>query len=80
MTPLHLAIRCDKIDVVETLLRFNADVNIKEVNGWTPASLAQRDQKDAILRLLQRAGELPKRTAEKAGLKKEKEPLLGEGQ
>ena len=37
-TPLHLAVKSGSTDLMELLMKSNADVNVKTSDGFTPAS------------------------------------------
>ena len=39
-TPLHLAIMQERLDIVKKLLLRRADLEAKDVHGWTPLQLA----------------------------------------
>lgn len=51
-TPLHLACSWGLDQVVQTLLEFNADVNIQDAEGRTPLHIAIAEQHNLIIQLL----------------------------
>lgn len=55
-TALHIATAHDREDVVELLLRYNADVNAKSDGGWTPLHNACDRGCEKIVRILLKAG------------------------
>ena len=65
-TVLHSAIernKDDKYEIMELLLRFGADVNLKGINDWTPAHMAAaRNDVKALKILVQYGADLNIRT------------------
>ncbi|KAL1979537.1 hypothetical protein VTN96DRAFT_5584 [Rasamsonia emersonii] len=55
-TALHIATAHDREDVVELLLKYNADVNAKSDGGWTPLHNACDKGCEKIVRILLKAG------------------------
>jgi ankyrin repeat protein len=55
-TSLHLAAAHDKGDIVELLLRYQANVNAKSDGGWTPLHTACDKGSAEIVRILLKAG------------------------
>ncbi|KFY97220.1 hypothetical protein V498_02182 [Pseudogymnoascus sp. VKM F-4517 (FW-2822)] len=56
-TPLHIAARRDRLEIVGMLLDNNADLRIKEIDGQTPLhSAAYNGSKEVFARLLSVAG------------------------
>lgn len=58
-TPLHLAAAHDREDIVELLLRHNADVMAKSDGSWTPLHNACELGFEKIVRMLLNAGSDP---------------------
>jgi len=55
-TPLHIAIRRDRRDMVEYLLTHGADINKQDGVGWTPLMESIMDDKPELCRRLLDAG------------------------
>jgi ankyrin repeat protein len=55
-TPLHVAARKDRLAVVKLLIRHNADLNAREVGGFTPLMWASSNGRVAVASELLRAG------------------------
>lgn len=58
-TVLHSALerdRDDKYEIIELLLKFGADVNLKGINNWTPAHMAAARNDVKALKILVRYG------------------------
>ena len=52
-TALHIAARCSSEPMIEALLKSGADVNIKNKKNETPLSIAQKERKPYIHRVVQ---------------------------
>jgi ankyrin repeat protein len=57
-TPLHWAVRLDRRDLLELLLKSGSDVNRRNKSGMTPLDLAKRSDFAAIATLLRQHGAL----------------------
>lgn len=55
MTPLHWAVQRGRIEVIETLLGFGADINLVSKFGITPVELASGENRPDIYEILQNA-------------------------
>ena len=51
-TPLHWAVERQHYDIVQMLLFWGADVNAKEVHGWTPLRMARKNGDRRVFNLL----------------------------
>ena len=61
-TPLHQAVRQNRPEAVELLIRSNADLNNRNKSGHTPLDYATANGWDALARLLQSAGAVSGKT------------------
>ncbi|KAL1876715.1 hypothetical protein Plec18167_005123 [Paecilomyces lecythidis] len=55
-TALHIAAAHDRDDMIELLLKYNADIHARSDGGWTPLHNACDKGSEKIVRLLLRAG------------------------
>jgi ankyrin repeat protein len=55
-TGLHKAVRAGHTEIVKLLLEKGADVNLKNVQGWTPLALAKEEDRKDITQLLESHG------------------------
>ncbi len=55
-TPLHWAVRRNRLHVVELLIEYGADVNARSAHGDTPLSIATRYGRSRIVAALAEAG------------------------
>jgi len=55
-TPLILATVFSNAELVNTLLKFGADVNLRDVNGQTAFVIAEKNDYQDIVKLLREAG------------------------
>jgi ankyrin repeat protein len=55
-TPLHIAIRRDRRDMVQYLIEHGADINKKDGVGWTPLMECVMDDKPELCKMLLDAG------------------------
>lgn len=44
-TPLHIAATCSSIGIVVCLMMNGADMNLKDINGWTPIDCCDCDER-----------------------------------